>query len=120
MFDSPQPYVKEASKPESLSEHNKRMTEISHFSMSKFSYQVQRWRRLQDLPITPFEEIRNMSYTMLKNVTKLFDTTEAKGVGIPTCIAGTGSRFLGLGTSLGNIAVFEVQVPGYKTLGEGE
>lgn len=54
---------------------------------------------------------------MLKNVTKLFDTSEAKGVGIPNCISGTGSKFLALGTSMGNIALFEIEVDGYRILG---
>ena len=56
--------------------------------------------------MTPFEEIKNMVYTSLKNVSKLFNTKEVSGVGIPTCISGTGSKFLALGTSLGNIALF--------------
>lgn len=42
--------------------------------------------------------------------------SESKGIGIPTCISSTGSRFLIIGTSLGNLTIFEIGTKGYKTL----
>jgi hypothetical protein len=59
-----------------------------------------------------------MSYVPLTNVSKLFDTTDrkAKGVGVPVCISSTNSRFLAIGTSLSNVALFEVGVKDYKIL----
>jgi hypothetical protein len=51
-------------------------------------------------------EVNNMTYIVLKNVTALFESPEKNGVGIPTVITATGSRFLAVGTSMGNIAVF--------------
>ena len=47
-----------------------------------------------------------MVYAVLKNVSQLFDIAEIKGVGVATCISSTGSRFLAIGTSLGNVALF--------------
>ena len=41
-------------------------------------------------------------------------------MGISTVITATGSKFLGVGTSMGNIALFEVGVKGYKLLGTSE
>ena len=61
-----------------------------------------------------------MSFVVLKNVTELFENPEKKGVGIPTVISATGSKFLAVGTSLGNTALFEVGVKGYKLLGSAE
>lgn len=72
--------------------------------------------RLNDLPLIPREEIQNMMYVALKNVTQLFDISESKGVGMATCISSTGSRFLAIGTSMGNVALFEIGVKGYRTL----
>jgi WD40 repeat protein len=39
---------------------------------------------------------------------------------MPTVITATGSKFLAVGTSLGNTALFEVGVKGYKLLGSAE
>jgi len=58
-----------------------------------------------------------MSFTVLKNVTSLFENPETKGVGIPTAISATGSKFLAVATSLSNIALFEVGVRNHKLLG---
>jgi len=58
-----------------------------------------------------------MTYVVLKNVTGLFENPVSKGVGMPTVISATGSKFLAVGTSMGNIALFEVGVKGYKILG---
>ena len=63
------------------------------------------------------KEVKNMTFVPLKNVTALFENPENNGVGIPTVIAATGSKFLAVGTSMGNIAVFQVGVKGYKLLG---
>eukprot|EP00919_Chromeraceae_sp_WS-2016_P024117 GHVR01057111.1.p1 GENE.GHVR01057111.1~~GHVR01057111.1.p1 ORF type:complete len:103 (-),score=4.17 GHVR01057111.1:147-455(-) len=61
-----------------------------------------------------------MSYIVLKNVTNLFNNEQNKDVGIPTAISATGSRFLAIGTSMGNVALFEIGVEGYKILGTAE
>ncbi len=58
-----------------------------------------------------------MSFTVLKNVTALFQSAQNTDIGIPTVISATGSKFLAVGTSLGNIALFEIGVNGYKLLG---
>jgi glutaredoxin-related protein len=48
-----------------------------------------------------------MTYVKLKNVTKLFaDDQSNTHVGIPTAITATGNKYLALGTSMGNIALF--------------
>ena len=57
-----------------------------------------------------------MLYISLENVSKLFDLSVGRGIGIPTCISATGSRFLAIGTSLGNTVVFENEVKGHKQL----
>lgn len=57
-----------------------------------------------------------MIYIPLKNVSELFDisTSQTKGVGVPTCIS-TSDRFLAIGTSIGNIVIFEIGLS-YKIL----
>ncbi len=62
-------------------------------------------------------EVNNMTFIVLKNVTALFENPQSKGVGIPTVISATGTKFLAVGTSMGNIALFEIGVKGYKILG---
>lgn len=49
-----------------------------------------------------------MVYIVLKNVSEVFDivNSSSKGVGVPTCISATGTKFLAIGTSIGNIVVF--------------
>lgn len=49
-----------------------------------------------------------MIYIVLKNVSELFDlsSSEVKGVGVPTCISSSGTKFLAIGTSIGNVIVF--------------
>ena len=70
-----------------------------------------RARRLSDQPIIPEEEIINMTYVKLKNVTKLFSDDQSNtNVGIPTSITATGNKYLALGTSMGNIVLFEIGV----------
>lgn len=61
-----------------------------------------------------------MSFVVLKNVTALFENPESNGVGIPTVISAKGGKYLAVGTSIGNIAVFTVGVKGYKLLGSTE
>lgn len=58
-----------------------------------------------------------MSFVMLKNVTNLFEDPNNTSIGIPTAISATGNRFLALGTSMGNIVIFEIGVRGNKILG---
>lgn len=61
-----------------------------------------------------------MSFVVLKNVTELFQNPEKKGLGLPTVISASGNKFLAIGTSQGNIAVFEVGVRGNRLLGGEE
>lgn len=72
----------------------------------KTKYQIEKHNRLEAMPLLCQDEIQNMIYVSLKNVNELFDLADIKGVGIPTCISSTGSRFLVIGTSLGNIGLF--------------
>lgn len=60
-----------------------------------------------------------MVYIILKNVSELFDinNSESKGVGVPTCISTSGNKFLAVGTSIGNVVIFEIGVKGYRILG---
>lgn len=68
--------------------------------------EVPRWRRLSEMCIPELKDIQNMSFIVLKNVSALFEDSKNIGVGIPTTITATGSKFLALGTSLGNILLF--------------
>ncbi len=47
-----------------------------------------------------------MSFVILKNVTNLFEDSKNISFGIPTAIAATTNRFLAVGSSMGNIAIF--------------
>ena len=58
------------------------------------------------MPLVPLEEINNISFVVLKNVTNLFEDPNNTMIGIPTSISGTGNKFLAVGTSMGNIALF--------------
>jgi hypothetical protein len=51
----------------------------------------------------------------LNNVTAAFDNT-AKGVGIPTVITSNGIKYLVVGTTFGNVVLFEAG-KGKKVLG---
>lgn len=67
----------------------------------------------------PLSEIKNISFIVLNNVTAAFDQT-AKGVGIPTVIASNGVRYLAVGTSFGNVVLFEVGNKSKKILGNAD
>ena len=56
---------------------------------------------------------------MLNNVTAAFDST-AKGVGIPTVVTSNSIKYLAVGTSFGNIVLFEVGNKGKTVLGTAE
>jgi WD40 repeat protein len=59
-----------------------------------------------------------MTYVQLSLVTAAFDphNKAAKGVGLPTCIYSTSSKYLAIGTTFSNIALFEVGSRDYKIL----
>jgi WD40 repeat protein len=41
-------------------------------------------------------------------------------VGVPTCISTSGNRFLAIGTSIGNVVIFEVGVKDFRTLSRAD
>ncbi len=41
-------------------------------------------------------------------------------IGIPTAIAVSEDKFLAVGTSMGNVAIFQIGIKGYKILGSNE
>lgn len=59
-----------------------------------------------------------MTYTALQTVSAVFDINikAARGVSVPTCVFSTSSKFLAIGTTLSNIALFEVGVKDFKIL----
>lgn len=63
-----------------------------------------------------------MTYVQLSLVSAAFDPNNklAKGVGLPTCIFTTSSKYMAIGTSLANIALFEVGSKDYRVLKDTE
>lgn len=63
-----------------------------------------------------------MTYVHLSLVSSAFDPSNknAKGVGLPICIHSTSSKYLAIGTTLANIALFEVGSRDYKVLKDTE
>lgn len=61
-----------------------------------------------------------MTYTPLQTVSAAFDTNikTARGVAVPNCLYSTSSKYLAIGTTLSNIALFEVGVKDFRILKE--
>jgi WD40 repeat protein len=77
----------------------------------------ERCSRISDTQIPDELLGKNMVFNRLSNVSRLFDTTDIKavGVGVPSSISAT-PKFLAIGTSLSNIALFENNAKGFKVL----
>jgi hypothetical protein len=77
---------------------------------------IDRCKRIESLPVPPLSNIKNISFIVLGNVTAAFDEN-SKGVGIPTVITSNSIRYLAVGTSFGNVVLFEVGNKSKKVLG---
>lgn len=78
---------------------------------------VRRHTRIADTPLSQELLNQNLQYSTLSTVSRLFDAsnTSIVGVGVPCCLSAS-KKFLAVGTSLSNIALFEVGVRQHKLL----